>query len=157
MKLHECISIFLNLHEAPSPCSVLHWKNAYLDWWEQIRLKPEGFRMWWGGSWHHGGCWITALGILKLILQYLIPWEVNLFKELPKKESWILSRGLKPTKLHFKKENTLKGVQSSCIVPISITKEYLSHLTHFYPILHWTIAVNYGLVLGLSNSSFCVG
>ena len=30
----------------------------------------------------------------------------------------------------------MKGVLSSCILPISITQKNLSHLTHFYPIVH---------------------
>ena len=62
-------------------CYVWPWESAYLDWWEQLRVKHEGFRMWRGGSWHHGGRWNTAFCSLKLILQFLIPWKVNLSQE----------------------------------------------------------------------------
>ena len=105
-------------------CPAWLWENAYLDWWDKLRVKPEGDRMWRGGSWHHWCCWNTAFCSLNLILQFLIPWESKLSQEWPKKdkENWILSRGLKPTRWHFPKKIIPKGVLSSCIVPISITK-----------------------------------
>ena len=40
------------------------------------------------------------------------------------------------------------GLQGSCILPISFTKKYLSHLTLFYPIVHCHTG---GLTLSLSH------
>ena len=77
----------------------------------------------------------SAWWSLELILQFLIPWEVNWSQELPKeyKRNWLLSKGLTPTWCHFHPKNNLRFVYSTCILPFSITKKTPSGWNHITP------------------------